>query len=118
MARQTLTSQLYAIKILSSVLPKNWKIYVKEHPDQFKIYYSHKNHLNHIDHFRSMSFYSQIELFKNVKFIKMSTNSKELIKHVKAICYINGSVFLKAILAKKPIIIFGNETNFVRTFKR
>ncbi|EJY9640973.1 hypothetical protein OHS93_000873, partial [Campylobacter coli] len=60
MARSILTSQIFIIQWISSVLPNGWKLLVKEHPHQFFIYERERFYLKNINLYRDFSFYSQI----------------------------------------------------------
>ncbi|MCV3383239.1 hypothetical protein L8T82_05130 [Campylobacter sp. IFREMER_LSEM_CL292] len=113
MNRTTLSSQLFIIELLSNLLPKNWKIYVKEHPQQFFCYENELPYLNNIHYFRSLKFYEFLEQMSNVKIIDIDTNSTELIKYSKATCAIAATSLIEAVLLKKPIINFGENTNFI-----
>ncbi|HEC1792534.1 TPA: hypothetical protein R1734_000845 [Campylobacter lari] len=113
MNRTTLSSQLFIIELLSNLLPKNWKIYVKEHPHQFFCYENELPYLNNIHYFRSLKFYEFLEQMSNVKIIDIDTNSTELIKYSKATCAIAATSLIEAVLLKKPIINFGENTNFI-----
>lgn len=109
--RTRLSSQLMIIKILSQSLPNGWILYIKEHPDQFET-----NRpgfwffLITIHKFRTKKFYNEILKFDNVKLLKTSIKSKEIIQKSKAVASINGTIALETISFKKPLILFGHES--------
>ena len=95
--------QLLMLETLSSVLPKEWVIYVKEHPFQWLprglIYFS----------YRYRNYYRKIANLKNVKIIPIETNSFELIRNCVAVANVTGSSALESVLRLKPALIFGYE---------
>ncbi|MCX2717935.1 hypothetical protein OQH61_09340 [Helicobacter sp. MIT 21-1697] len=117
MPRALLNSQMFIIKMLATSLPKGYKLYVKEHPAQFFIYEQHNILFSHISYFRTPLFYQQLKAIPNVELVSIKTPSSELIKHAKAIAFLAGSVGIEAVLAKKPILSFGINLNFVALLK-
>ncbi|EOH9570928.1 hypothetical protein ACME3H_001637, partial [Campylobacter coli] len=113
MARSILTSQIFIIQWISSVLPKDWKLLVKEHPHQFFIYERERFYLKNINLYRDFSFYSQIKDLPNVEFVDINISSKELIEKSQAIASICGSSLIEGIAYKKPILVFGKSLSFV-----
>jgi hypothetical protein len=111
MARARLSSQLIVIKQLSQSLPVGWVLYVKEHPNQFKLnepgwwFY-----LTSIHKYRTKEFYKEILKFDNVQFLKFSIKSQDIIKSAKAISTINGSISSEALTYNKPLILFGHQS--------
>lgn len=112
MARPTLTSSLYMIKLLSLYCPKDWKIYVKEHPHQFFIYEKSEYFLKNAHYFRTPRFYKTLKMLKNVELIDIQTSSNELIANASAVASISGTSLIQAAINNKPIIIFGAGMNF------
>ena len=98
------TDQLLAIKILSSILPKNWLIIVKEHPRQFDKNYVDLRRIN----FRSAKFYKEIILINNVRLCKLNQDSDKIINESKIICTITGTSGFESLKKLKPVITFGN----------
>lgn len=117
MARPTLTSSLYMIKLLSLYCPKNWKIYVKEHPVQFFIYEKSEYFLKNAHYFRTPRFYKTLKMLKNVELIDIQTNGNELIANASAVASIGGSSIIQAAIDNKPIIIFGRGIHFAELLK-
>ena len=111
MARARFISQLSIIKQLSQSLPEGWVLYVKEHPDQFKLdrpgwwYY-----LVSIHKYRTKEFYKEILKFDNVNLLKYKVKSQDIIKSAEAISTINGSIALEALTYNKPLILFGHQS--------
>jgi len=95
------SDQLKAIKILSNVLPKNWKIVVKEHPRQLIIDYRNF-------HYRSKKFYIDLQKIKNVIYMSSKSNYFELLKHCRVTATISGSVTFDGLMVNKPGITFAS----------
>jgi len=111
MARAKLSNQLYIIKQLSQNLPSGWILYVKEHPHQFKLYMpGWWYYLTSIYKYRTKEFYKEILKFDNVKLLKLSMKSQDIIKSTDAISTINGSIASEAISYNKPLILFGHQS--------
>ncbi|MBD5165944.1 hypothetical protein [Helicobacter sp.] len=110
MATTTLNAQLFIIQWLSECLPKNWKLYIKEHPSTFFCYDTNDYFLKNIHYFRSPYFYKQIQLLPNTCLISIEMSSNILIQNAKAVASICGSALLESIMIHKPIIIFGENT--------
>lgn len=111
MARARFSNQISIIKQLSQSLPKNWTLYVKEHPDQFKLYGDGWwYYLISIHKFRTKDFYKEILKFSNVRFLKNNVKSQDIINSAEAVSTINGSIASEAIMSKKPLILFGHQS--------
>ena len=96
--------QLLAIKIISASIPKDWVLYVKEHPTQFQT-----STLFWAKNFRDKNDYKIISRLKNVKLVPLDIDSKDLIQKAQIVSTINGSVGWEAMSKyNKPIAIFGN----------
>ncbi|HCB35288.1 MAG: hypothetical protein A2W52_01020 [Candidatus Taylorbacteria bacterium RIFCSPHIGHO2_02_49_25] len=93
--------QLLMIETLSAALPKDWFIYVKEHPALWPVlgvkFYN----------FRPKGYYEALAGLKNVKVVPVGTNSFQLIRHSQAVATGAGSVGWEAILRSKPVLVFG-----------
>lgn len=116
--RCTLQSQLVAIKMLSKALPKGWKIYIKEHPFQYKLNtkeYSY--YLTSKFKYRTKNFYKEIMSLKNTKIIKKEISSKDLAQNSQAISTFNGTIISEVISMKKPALVFGGETIIYKNCK-
>ena len=86
--------QLLCLEKLSSILPKDWVIYVKENPKQ--TYYK-----------RSKRFFRRFSCIKNVSLVPPETNTYDLIKYSKFVSTITGTVGWEAITGGKNVLIFG-----------
>lgn len=87
--------QALAIEHLSSILPNNHKIVVKENPKQ--IYKERSNH-----------FFTRLKKLDNVIFVGKYLNSKWLIQKSAAVSTITGTAGWEAIRFSKPVIVFGH----------
>ena len=111
MARARFSNQLAVIKQLSQSLPRGWTLYVKDHPDQFKLdrlgwwYF-----LTSIHKYRTKEFYKELLKFDNVHLLKRKVRSQDIIKSAEAISTINGSIASEALTYNKPLILFGHQS--------
>ena len=88
------TDQLWLIQQVARSLPIDFKIYVKEHPAM----YGH----------RARRFYKELKKIPNLKLIRPTEWSFDLIKHSKLIVTITGTSGWEGVLMKKPAITFGD----------
>ena len=111
MARSRFSSQLSVVKQLSQSLPEGWVLYVKEHPDQFKLdrlgwwFY-----LTSIHKYRTKEFYKEFLKLDNVSLLKYKVKSQDVIKSAEAVATINGSIASEALTYNKPLILFGHQS--------
>jgi len=96
--------QLNAIKILSSCIDKDTKIYIKEHPDTFN--------LSRLAWYRGLfsrdkNFYSDILKVNKTVFIDINHDSNQLIDNCLFVSSITGTSALQATLRNKNSIVFG-----------
>lgn len=116
--RSKMDSQLFAIKMLSVIVPDGWMIYVKEHPDQFRVNtVLFSLHLYNSVVFKNKHFYNELKKLKNVKIIKTDKNAKDIIKYSKAVATMSGSVALEGAKLNKPVMIFSAERTIYRKCK-
>lgn len=92
--------QRLCVELLLKNLPKNWKVYVKEHPHQFIRY-----RIGHTSRMRDL--YDDLVKNERVKLISTEIDSFELIRHTKAVSTITGTVGWEAMVRQKPVIAFG-----------
>jgi hypothetical protein len=92
--------QLLALDLILQAVPKDMTVYVKEHPYMFCQF-------GQDAHERSVRFYKYILRDPRVYLVKKNYDSIKLIKKVKYVVSINGSISMEAILQGKPCIIFG-----------
>lgn len=88
------SNQFFAIKMISSCLPKEWKLYIKMHPAQVCTVMS----IEDICEFKKL---------QNVRIISQDTNQQELIKNSVAVATLTGEVAIEALFYDVPSLIFG-----------
>ena len=114
--RGLMDSQLIAIRILSQLLPTGWVLYVKEHPDQFKVndrvVYGYP-----VSRFKTVRFYEELMSFPNVRLVHTNISSKLLIQECQAVATIAGTILGEAISLKKPILTFAPQRLIYRMLK-
>lgn len=86
--------QALAIEMLSSMLPEDIKIYVKENPKQMGF-------------MRGPTFFHRIGRLKNVQVIPEKINSHALIRNCIFVATITGTAGWEALQVGKPALIFG-----------
>lgn len=94
--------QLLMIEILSYALPKDWLIYVKEHPYQWRtrgltFFYA-----------RPRGYYKAIARLKNVRIVPYETNTFELINYAKTVATVAGAAAWEMVIRLKPALLFGH----------
>ena len=92
--------QRLCVEMLLKSLPKNYKVYVKEHPTQFM--YNNEGHTS-----RMADLYDDLIKNNRVKLISTKTDTFELIDHSRAVGTVCGTVGWESIVHKKPVILFG-----------
>lgn len=116
MNRTIYDSQIYILEMLSSVLPKGWKILVKEHPHQFRRFNTHSLHLyKEIPIYRRTAYYDRLLEIPNVELVDDRISSSDVLNPIKypkihAIATINGTISAECISSGKPVILFGSES--------
>lgn len=93
------TDQLLVIDYLSTYLPQDFYIVVKEHPNQY------------IRGIRSPLFYNELIYNPKVKIAKTNIDSLALISKSKAVVSLTGTVLWEAMFLRKPGIMFGYHAN-------
>lgn len=107
------SNQLLNIRILASSIPKDWKIYVKEHPHQLSINMYKtvgKNQLHSIENFRSCGFYNYINNLDNVTLVGFKSNHQKLMNNAQFVASNSGTVFREASYVKKQCLTFSKKT--------
>lgn len=92
--------QLLMIDILSKTIPDDWRIYVKECINQFLPKLKGEQG-------RTMNFYKDVAVLKNVVFASEMLNTFTLLDHAQAVATVTGTVGLEAVVRKKPVLVFG-----------
>ncbi|WBA07889.1 hypothetical protein [Salinivibrio kushneri] len=86
--------QLLAIEQLSDVLPKKWRILVKENPKQ--------------EHYmRDETFYKRLKGINNVHLVPIDTSTYKLMRECELVATISGTAGWEAITGGKNVITFG-----------
>lgn len=101
MGRQ-MDHHLTSIMILSQSLPKDWKLYVKEHPNQFNL----RKVAN--ANFRDKTFYDAIKNLPNTVLVAPEIKSRDLIKKAQITSTTTGTVGWESVLGGKKVIVFGD----------
>lgn len=92
--------QLLAIEYLAGILPRDWKIYVKEHPRQgvhAKYNYQH----------RSTYFYWRLRRLPQAVYLSREISNYDLMRYSQFVSTITGTAGWEAIKGGKPVLIFG-----------
>jgi capsule polysaccharide export protein KpsC/LpsZ len=89
------------IDMLSKLVPEGWKIYVKEHPSQFKDYQA-------AERAKPIQFYNMITSMPKVEFVPLTYTSFELIDNAQASATVSGTVGWESVVRGKPTLLFGH----------
>jgi hypothetical protein len=93
-------NQYLMIDMLSKLIPEGWKIYVKEHISQFKVYQA-------AERAKPVEFYKMIASMPNVQLVPLTYTSFELIDKAKASATVSGTVGWESVVRGKPAMLFG-----------
>jgi len=96
--------QLEVVRMVASSLPDGFFLYVKEHP----AYWTRKGHWESMGEARSRKYYDTITSLKNVKLIKHSYSSLEIMDKCSAVVAITGTAGFEALFKNKPVLVFAN----------
>ncbi len=96
----TFENQLLILDMLNKAIPKDWKIYYKEHPETFV-----SRQL--ATPFRQKEYFEKIKKFEKIKFLRSNINTYELIKKSKATIGL-GTAGWESLLLNKTTIVFDN----------
>lgn len=88
------SDQLDAIEKLSSMIPPDWKVYVKENPKQ-----GHEQ--------RGIEFYRRISTYSNVLYISKDVDTYWLMENCRFVATITGTAGWESITGGKPCLFFG-----------
>jgi hypothetical protein len=94
-------NQYLMIDLLSKVVPQGWKIYVKEHPSQFKGYQM-------AERARTFEFYNMIASMPKVELVPLTYTSFDLIDRAQATATVSGTVGWESAVRGKPTLLFGH----------
>ena len=90
--------QILMVQTLSKALPKHIKIYLKEHPTQWR----------YLSRGRSLKFYDDLLKMDNVVLLHPNTNSFDLSINALAVATVSGTVGWEALFYGIPTLIFGD----------
>ena len=94
-------NQFLIISTIATSLPSGYKLYVKEHPNQF----NEKKIAN--ANFRSKHFYNVVKNIKNVELVSLNVSSDVLISKSKLVATVTGSIGWEALVQGIPVLLFG-----------
>ncbi|NJR53984.1 MAG: hypothetical protein HC768_04715 [Acaryochloris sp. CRU_2_0] len=86
--------QILIVQMLSSVLPEDVYLYVKDHPMQEKVG-------------RDRKFYQELKQIRNVHLIPRDFNSFRILENSIAVATATGTVGWEALFRDKPVLMFG-----------
>ncbi len=89
------------LDMISQIIPDDWLIYYKEHPNTFKE--EDKGSL-----MRDEYFYRKIISYKNVRIIPFQFDNYKLIDNSQAVCSIGGTPGWEAAVRGKPALVYGS----------
>jgi hypothetical protein len=95
-------NQLMMIKVLSDSIPEGWKVYVKDHPNQFNVRKVPNRH------YRNELFYKCIDELPNVEIVPLEIDSEVLIQNAQLVATLTGTLGWEAITKNVPALVFGN----------
>lgn len=92
--------QTLIVDMLAKTLPKDWKLYVKEHPWQLQPFGWGEMQ-------RTREFYDTISAHPNVVLVSRDVETSELVSGAKAVATVTGSVGWDALCSGIPVLVFG-----------
>jgi len=92
--------QLLAIEYLAKLLPKEWKIYVKENPKQGYYFQCHQH--------RGAYFRERLTRIPQAIYLDPSVNTWNLMRYSKFVATVSGTAGWEAIKGGKPALVFSN----------
>ena len=93
-------NQYLMVDMLSKLVPDDWKIYVKEHVSQFKVYQA-------AERAKPVEFYNILASMSKVELIPLTYTSFDLIDRAKASATVSGTVGWESVVRGKPTLLFG-----------
>ena len=87
--------QLLAVEHLSTILPSDWIIYVKDNPKQTSQY-------------RSSIFFHRLDRIRNARWVPAQTSTYDLISNSRFVATISGTVAWEALTFRRRALVFGD----------
>jgi hypothetical protein len=97
---------LRILDLISSVLPKDWIIYYKEHPSIFNLPERGLFWRGHM--YRNIEFYESVSEYSNVQIIPVEIDSFDIIDKAKCTVTATGTVALESVARGVPSLVFGS----------
>ena len=94
-------NQYIMVDLLSKIVPNDWKIYVKEHRSQFKIYTA-------VERAKTFEYYNKIASMPKVELVPLTYTSFELIDRAKATATVSGTIGWESVVRGRPALLFGH----------
>jgi hypothetical protein len=94
-------NQYLMVDMLSKLVPRDWKIYVKEHFAQFKVYQA-------AERAKSIDFYNMMASIPKVELVPLNYTSFDLIDGAQASATVSGTVGWESVVRGKPTLLFGH----------
>ena len=98
------TQQYKAISLLNELIPKDWRIVVKEHPATFYRYCTPMG--------RWPGYYKALASLEKVVLVPLETDTYALMEQSKSVATIAGTVNREGLMMGKPVIMFGLDFYF------
>ncbi len=94
------SNQFLAISLIAATMPRDWVLYVKEHPAQFSFH-------GKGEMCRWEGYYEELSAIPNLRFVSLETPSLDLTDRAKAVATITGTAGWEALVRGKPVLCFG-----------
>jgi hypothetical protein len=94
-------NQYLMVDMLSKLVPEGWRIYVKEHVSQFKVYQA-------AERSKTVEFYDMIVSMPKEELVPLTYTSFYLIDCAKASASVSGTVGWESVVRGKPTLLFGH----------
>lgn len=93
-------NQFNFVDMLSKNAPRGWKLFIKEHPDQFRI--------NKMSQGRQNYDYHDLSALDNVSLVNISTSTYDLIDKAEMTATVTGTAAWESVVRGTPSIVFGH----------
>jgi hypothetical protein len=92
--------QFVMVDLVAKSVPRDWLVYVKEHPYQFF-------EASIGERGRSVELYDELAALPNVRLVPFSQSPFDLIDHARAVATVSGTAGIEAVLRGRPCLVFG-----------